>query len=209
MAAISAEFTAITLPGGIVIEFAIVLPDGYSADREWPAVLAFPPGGQTKDMVNSGMGWWESEAKRRGFLVFSPAAPTSGLFFGGSRELIGPFAQALLDQYPIADGKFHVGGISNGGISAFTAALDHPDLFLSITVMPGFPRDDDLAPISHMKINMFAGKNDTPWVAQMIRTNDALVALGAHVFMEIVPGAGHTMPSLAGPGASRLFDLLP
>jgi hypothetical protein len=43
----------------------------------------------------------------------------------------------------------------------------------------------------------------------MIRTNDALTALGANVFMEIVPGAGHTMPSLAGPGAARLFDLLP
>jgi len=101
------------------------------------------------------------------------------------------------------------GGVSNGSISSFTAALDHPELFLSITVMPGFPRDDDLAPIGHMKINMFAGETYTPWVAQMIRTNDGLTALGADVFIEIVPGAGHTMPSLAGPGAARLFDLLP
>lgn len=99
-----------------------------------------PARGQTMAMVNSGLGWWESEAKRRGFLVFSPAAPISGLFFDGSRDLIGPFASALLDRYPVAGDQFHVGGISNGGISAFTAALDHPDLFLSITVMPGFPQ---------------------------------------------------------------------
>jgi predicted esterase len=142
-------------------------------------------------------------------LVFSPTAPISGLFFDGSRDLIGPFALALLDRYPVAGNQFHVGGVSNGSISSFTAALDHPELFLSITVMPGFPRDDDLAPIGHMKINMFAGETDTPWAAQMIRTNDALTALGADVFIEIVPGAGHTMPSLAGPGAARLFDLLP
>jgi len=53
-------------------------------------------------MVNSGLGWWKFEAKRRRFLVFSPAAPISGLFFDGSRDLIGPFARALLNRYPIA-----------------------------------------------------------------------------------------------------------
>ena len=104
-----------------------------------------------------------------------------------------------------------MGGISNGGISAFAAAIDHPDLFLSITVLPGIPPggNDDLAAIQHIKVNMFAGVFDTAWVERMIETNAALAALGADVFMEIVPGAGHTMPSLAGPGASRLFDLLP
>ena len=209
VAAKAAEFTSVTLAGGVTVEFAVVLPDGFTADKAWPAILAFPPGGQNKAMVNTGLGWWESEAQRRGYLVFSPAAPSSELFFDGSRGLIRPFAEALLSRYPVQGGQFHLGGISNGGISAFTAALDHPDLLLSIAVLPGFPRGEDLAAIQHMKINMFAGETDTAWVAQMVRTNDALTAIGADVFMEVVPNAGHTLPSLAGPGASRLFDLLP
>ena len=189
----------------------MVLPDGYTPDRDWPTLLTFPPGGQSVSMVTSGLDWWEAEAKRRGFIVLSPAAPGGDLFFNGSRELIRPLAEAFLALYPVQGNQLHVGGISNGGISASAAALDHPDLFLSITVLPGFPRDAnaDLASIGHMKINMFAGESDAAWVERMVETNAALTALGADVFMEIVPGAGHTMPSLAGPGASRFFDLLP
>ena len=112
--------------------------------------FGFSPGGQNKAMVNTGLGWRESEGQRRGYLVFSPAAPSSELFFDGSRGLIRPFAEALLSRYPDQGGQFHLGGISNGGISAFTAALDHPDIFLSITVLPGFPRGEDLAAIQHM-----------------------------------------------------------
>jgi hypothetical protein len=56
MASISAEYTSVTLPGGVTLEFAVVLPDSYTEDREWPSVLAFPPGGQNKAMVNSDLG---------------------------------------------------------------------------------------------------------------------------------------------------------
>jgi hypothetical protein len=46
MASTSAEYTSVTLPGGVTVEFAVVLPDGFSEDREWNAILAFPPGGK-------------------------------------------------------------------------------------------------------------------------------------------------------------------
>ena len=80
VAAKAAEFTSVTLAGGVTVEFAVVLPDGFTADKAWPAILAFPPGGQNKAMVNTGLGWWESEAQRRGYLVFSPAAPQANYF---------------------------------------------------------------------------------------------------------------------------------
>ena len=42
-AAVGAEYTSITLAGGVTVEYAVVLPDGYTEDRDWPALLAFPP----------------------------------------------------------------------------------------------------------------------------------------------------------------------
>ena len=43
VAAKAAEFTSVTLAGGVTVEFAVVLPDGFTADKAWPAILAFPP----------------------------------------------------------------------------------------------------------------------------------------------------------------------
>ena len=80
VAATAAEFTSVTLTGGVTVEFAVVLPDGFTEEKAWPAILAFPPGGQSKAMVNTGLGWWESEAQRRGYLVFSPAAAQADYF---------------------------------------------------------------------------------------------------------------------------------
>ena len=48
VAAKAAEFTSVTLAGGVTVEFAVVLPDGFTADKAWPAILAFPPGARTK-----------------------------------------------------------------------------------------------------------------------------------------------------------------
>ena len=40
--------------------------------------------------------------------------------------------------YPPEGGRFHVGGISNGGLSSFRVAVESPERFASLVVLPGF-----------------------------------------------------------------------
>src|SRR5713101_712755 len=61
---------------GTTVEYKVILPDHYDAAKPYPAVLAFPGGSQTMDMV-SGMLQrnFREEAQRRGYIVVVPAAP--------------------------------------------------------------------------------------------------------------------------------------
>jgi len=210
----AADYQDMTLADGTSVTYALVLPADFDPNQSYPAILAFPPGPQTRAMVDAGLnGYWEAEARRRGFIVVSPVAPGGDLFFRGSASLVHEFLDRIDELLPIKDHRFHVAGISNGGLSAFRAALDHPDLFLSLTALPGFPPGendlDRLANLSEMTVNMFVGEFDGGWVSRMQNTADLLTDLGHPPLFEILPGEGHVMQAIAGTGASRLFDLLP
>ena len=195
----------------IVLEFAVVLPDEFDSNQEYPILLALPPGPQTKDMVGVGLdGYWASEAKERGWIVLSPIAPAGKLFFQGSEALIPEFLEQMATRYRPEGDKYHLGGISNGGISAFRIALNNPELFRSIVVLPGYPRTEEefqkLGRLKDMPIALFVGELDTGWIQRMKATRDEIARLEGHVSLEIIPNEGHVIRSLAG--GKRLFELL-
>src|SRR5437667_2526877 len=67
---------------GVTLHYKVVLPKDYDPSNTYPAVLAFPPGGQGADMVMTTLVRnWQPEAERRGYIVFIPAAPNGRLFF--------------------------------------------------------------------------------------------------------------------------------
>jgi predicted esterase len=192
-----------------VIEYALVLPDNYSAGQRYPILLALPPGDQTEAMVEAGLGYWEREAADRGWIAVSPVAPNRTLYFRGSETYLPEFLGRIAEQFLPEGGKFHVAGVSNGGISAFRFAIGSPELVHSIVVLPGYPLDgfdqQNLVNLQDIPIAMFVGENDTAWVSRMEAAEQALSDLGAAVTLEIESGEGHVIRSLSG---ERLFDLL-
>src|ERR1700732_1300362 len=80
---------------GQVIEYALVLPDNFDGTKAYPVLLALPPGDQSKRIVEGQLRvFWESEAKKRGWVVVSPAAPEGTSFYSGAeKELLN-----LLDE---------------------------------------------------------------------------------------------------------------
>jgi predicted esterase len=192
-----------------IIEYALVLPDGYSADQTYPILLALPPGDQTEAMVEAGLNYWEAEAAERGWIVVSPIAPNFTLFFRGSETHLPEFLNRIAEQYPPEGGKFHVSGVSNGGISAFRFAISNPDMVHSVVVLPGYPLEgfdqDNLANLQAIPVAMFVGENDGGWVTRMQTAEQALSDLGAAVTLDIRLGEGHVIRSLGG---EQLFDLL-
>src|SRR5271156_4114875 len=61
---------------GHTIDYALVLPDRFDKTKPYSVLLALPPGDQSRQLVEAGLNlYWEAEAKRRGWVVISPAAP--------------------------------------------------------------------------------------------------------------------------------------
>jgi poly(3-hydroxybutyrate) depolymerase len=112
---------------GIPLHYMVVLPNGFDPAKAYPGVLAFPGGLQTMDTVQGTLERnWRDEAEKRGYIVVIPAAPGE-LFFQGGEKVFPDFVVQLLSDYKILGNKFHIAGVSNGGISAFHVAEMYPE----------------------------------------------------------------------------------
>jgi predicted peptidase len=197
---------------GVTLHYKVVLPKDYDAAKEYPAVLAFPPGGQGADMVlTTLMRNWLPEAERRGYIVLIPAAPNGQLFFEGGARVFPEFLDKMLAEYKIRDHKFHIAGMSNGGISAFYIAANYPQYFLSVTGFPGYlpePTPAKLSALAKMCINMHVGEFDSGWLQQMADQAAQFRAKGFTVRFTVEKGESHVLGTLQGGGSARLFDQL-
>ena len=195
---------------GLTVYYKVILPKDYDPEKAYPGVLAFPPGGQTMDMVNVTLNQnWAGEAQQRGYIVVIPAAPGGRLFFEEGARVFPQFLDQLLGEYKIRDNKFHIAGMSNGGISAFYIAAAYPRYFLSVTGFPGYLPDDTaqhVAAIAGMCIFMHVGELDTGWLEDMRRQASQFKAKGMTVRITVERGQSHVIRTLTGDGSARLFE---
>jgi poly(3-hydroxybutyrate) depolymerase len=196
---------------GVTVHYKVVLPPGYDAAKTYPAVLVMGGGPQTMNTVDGALNRnFRAEAEKRGYIVVGPAAPNGDLFFEEGARIFPAFLKALLSDYKIRDGKFHVAGPSNGGIASFHVAAANPDYFLSVTAFPGYmwqPTAAKLQAISKMCVFMYVGETDEyMWHDEMKREAEFLRARGTVARYTVEKGQPHRLETLAGAGASRLFD---
>jgi poly(3-hydroxybutyrate) depolymerase len=194
---------------GTTIHYKVVLPNGYDPAKAYPAVLAFPGGPQTMDMVEGTLERnWRAQAERLGYIVVIPAAPKGQLFFERGARVFPAFLVQLLADYKILGGKWHIAGVSNGGLSAFHLAALYPQYFWSVTGLPGFLDEATPEPVpalAKLCINMYAGENDTDWLESEREQAAQFRAQGFTVEFSEEKGEGHVMRTLDGDGALRLF----
>jgi len=197
---------------GISLRYKVILPKGYDPTKAYPAVLAFPGGPQTMETVEGTLqGNWLDQAEQRGYIVVIPAAPDVGLFFEGGDKVFPAFLTKLLGDFKIQDNKFHIAGVSNGGLSAFHIAARYPQYFWSVTGLPGYLLDEDATPehvraLAKMCIYMYAGELDSRWPQKEEEQSAAFRAQKFTAQFSLEKGQGHVMRTLQGEGAARLFD---
>jgi poly(3-hydroxybutyrate) depolymerase len=197
--------------GNVTVDYKIVLPEGYDAERAYPAVIVLSGGPQTMDTVDRTLERsFRAEAEARGYIVVAPAAPNGQLFFERGAAIFPEFLDAVMKDYRVADGKFHIAGPSNGGIAAFHVAAENPDYFLSVTAFPGYmwqPTEKKLLAIRKMCVYMYVGENDEyRWHDEMEREAEFLRSRGTVAKYSIEKGQPHRIETLAGGSAARLFD---
>lgn len=196
---------------GAQVSYRVILPDGYDASKEYPGILAFPGGGQGLGLVDGMIAQnLREQSESRGYITVVPAAPTQGLFFQGGDVIFPAFLDTILRDYKIRGGKFHVMGVSNGGISAFHIAAEHPAYFWTVTGLPGYLRSPEtrMGNLKGLCIHMYVGERDAAWVQTMQSEWKIFQAAGLGTSFSIEPGQGHVMGTLQGRGAARLFDNL-
>jgi len=195
---------------GVSVHYKLILPSPYDPAKAYPAVLAFPGGPQTMNIVEGTVARnWRAQAEKRGYIVVVPAAPDGDLFFEGGARVFPKFITDLMADFKVDGGKFHIAGMSNGGLSAFYIASLYPQYFLSVTGFPGLLNDATPAKLkafSGMCINMHAGELDPEWRDAMKQQSEQLRALGLQVRFTIEPNQPHRLETLSGDGAARLFN---
>lgn len=199
------------LPSGTTLDYALVLPNNFVPGEAHPTLLAMPPGGQRQGEVDVVLDlYWAEEGRIRGWVVVSPVAPDGQLFFQGSENLIPEFLAAFAALYPPEGERFHVSGVSNGGLSAFRVALDEPEFFHSLLAVPGHPPTAEDADrlerlVGVLPVRMYVGENDSGWVESAEATEARLSELGGEVELTISAGEGHILRNV---DAAELYDFL-
>jgi predicted peptidase len=194
---------------GTKLDYKVILPNDYDPAKAYFGILAFPGGPQTMEMVmGTVMRNWREQAESLGYIVIVPAAPNGDLFFEEGDRVFPAFIVKLLSDYKIQQNKFHIAGVSNGGLSAFHIASLYPQYFWSVTGLPGFLDDgspERMGALSKLCIYMYAGEMDPGWLRSERTEAARFKSQGYTVEFNEEKGQGHVMRTLEGPGAARLF----
>jgi poly(3-hydroxybutyrate) depolymerase len=197
--------------GDATVHYKTVFPNGYDQAKAYPAILALGGGPQTMNTVDSILNRnFQAEAEKRGYIVIAPAAPDGQLFFEEGARIFPEFLEMILSDYKIRNNKFHIAGVSNGGIAAFHVAATNPQYFLSVTAFPGYmwePSAAKLEAISKMCVFMYVGELDPyMWHGEMKKEAEFLRSKGTLARYSVEKGQPHRLETLAGANAGRLFD---
>ena len=205
------EHRTFTAADGTNIDYVILVPEDRIVGQPGNVLFTFPPGGQDLELTQRIVEQrWRDEALARDWVVVSPAAPSTGLFYTDeSARLVPELLDAIAVDYPPESGRFDLAGVSNGGLSAFKAALSYPERFRSLVVFPGYSQDggDDpnLSKLNDIGVSMFVGGEDSGWLDASRQTEQTLRGLGYTVELHVVAGEGHIIESLTG---ADLFDAI-
>ena len=196
--------------GGLKVTYKVVLPERYDPARAYPAVLVFTGGPQTLQMAGSTLeADWRTEAERRGYIVISPGSPTGELFFERADRIFPEFLDVIMREYKIANGKLHIAGHSNGGLSAFHVAALHPKYFSTVTGYPGLLDGPDLArrqALKPMCLFMHVGDRDDGWMSAMQNEAKDLERQGFRIRITVEKNQIHRLKAQEINLSSRLFD---
>lgn len=195
---------------GTEVEYKVLLPPGYDAAKAYPVVLVFTGGAQGIEAAENTLKVdWQEEAEKRGYIVVSPAAPDGELFFQEGDRVFPAFLDMIEKTWKV-QGKIHIAGHSNGGLSAFHIAAKYPAYFSTVTGYPGLyqdnPEADYPAALKGMCLYMHAGDMDAEWRGAMAQEAQEMSAQGFRIRFTVEPNSSHRLNAPALGLSKRLFD---
>jgi len=116
--------------------YALFLPRAYTADRAFPVILAFDPGGRGRTPVER----YQAAADQYGFIVAG-----SNNSRNNSPEIgraVAAMSADVLSRFRVDERRLYVAGMSGGARVAFSVALGSPDHVAGVIASSaGYPDD--------------------------------------------------------------------
>ncbi len=178
------------------LEYAVVLPAGFDAGKAYPVVLALPPGAQDRAMVESALDlYFGREGAATGWIVVCPAAPADQNFADRGHEALPHLIESVRKEFRVEG--VHLAGVSRGGRGAFRAAARRPDLYASLTLLPGGPPAgedlDALAQVKSLPVWMLVGEKDETWLRDARTAYERMKPLHQFVRLDVLEGQEHRL----------------
>ncbi len=199
-------FESLKLDDKKSMRFVLSLPDKFDKAKEYPVLIALPGGVQDEPMVEESLEkYWEAEAKKRGWVLVSPAAADEATAL---RPNLSPLIDEIAKRVTVEGGKVHLAGVSNGGFAAFNYAIREPERVASLTTLPGFPQSaSDMNKMFRLKdvpVTLYVGDKDERWLEESRKAEDRLKKAGGSVTLNVLKGQGLSLTI----GPKELFDML-
>ena len=202
--------TALALPDGSELRYAISLPDGYDgAPRDpRPLVLVLHPGRRSEYYGS----WFlqavvEPALRSWGAVMIAPDVPDRSWATSIAERDVLALVEHVLGQHAIDRERVLITGFSMGGRGVWHLVARHSDVLTGAVVMAGSPGESDVAAISATPLYLIHSPNDD--VVSFGPVEEAYLALagrGHPVELRVLPGAGHHamgayVPALRSAGA--------
>lgn len=187
------EFHTFSTSRGKELGYLLSMPHDFGLEKTYPALLALPPGEQTRGLAQVYEPWFPY-LQEQGWIVCCPVVPDEKLFFQGAERYLPCFMDYFESQFHMTGEKYYLFGVSNGGISAFRIATLNPERFHSITVCPGWPKPADakrLDAILELPVNFLVGDMDTRWRKKAEEFSRKILEMDGDAVLELIPGQGH------------------
>lgn len=186
--------------GGKNIDYVTITPRGFRIGDVAPVFFALPPGGQGIDITRDvATGVYMNQAVTRGWVVVTPASPGGRWYDNDNTAVVPEFISWINAWVTIEGGRPHIGGMSNGGLSAFHIALQYPSQFRSLLAFPGFPQTEDdqdaLATLADIPVRLWVGGEDADWLTSMETTAQELRTVGGDIELWVLRGESHVLQS--------------
>lgn len=114
--------------------YALYLPSGYTADREWPVIFAFDPGGRGLNPVER----YQAAAEKYGYIVAGSNNSRNGSW-EVTRAAVAAMTHDVTVRFSIAEKREYVAGMSGGARVALGIGLSSPNVAGVIASSAGYP----------------------------------------------------------------------
>ena len=206
------ERTGIThvTKGGYHGGFSLYVPEHYSAEHEWPLIVALHGGsGNGRDFL-----WtWVREAKSLGYLLVAPTAVHDTWSEDDDPGLLQILAW-LSGRYRLAAGGILLTGLSDGATFTLLYGLARPQVYRALAPLCGVlhPANEVIGNLQRARgvpIYLVHGALDFLFPIQLARmARDTLSDAGAALEYRELPELSHTYPRSENVRILRWFEAL-
>ena len=199
----------------ITIHYTVLLPEGYDANRAYPAIVAFPAdemGQADADEMTERL--WKTPASREGWIIVVPLVPGEDWRTHPNHHALNDLMDHVKETYRIQS-KFHIMGYGQMGSDiASTWSGMSREYFSSLTTVSGAPYrrwdESDLKSLPveegrRLDVLVVVGSEDDTASADAKAAQARLDKINHPLMVEVVEGDGETLSSLAEGGVLRLM----